>query len=179
MYISFSGNRGDELFLRFNINEDRCVFHGFESLIPMWEENFSRSHEATIDLLSESVLIYTFSRIYPEARAVSDVLSGVVKYIDDIFFDPGISMKDVAERFSYNAKYLSHLFKKAMGISFSEYLKNTRLKYAIFLIDQGVTSVKNISILTGYTDPLYFSKLFKEKMGIAPKGYILQKYGDE
>jgi AraC-like DNA-binding protein len=177
--ITFSGKRGDELLKRFCVNEANCVFHVFESLVPMWKEGVLRSKEATGDILSESVLLYTFSKLYPAINIHSDVFSDILGYVDENFSDPHLSLMSVAERFSYNTKYLSHVFKKRTGISFSKYLKNIRLKNAFFLIDQGVTSVKNISILTGYTDSLYFSKLFKEEVGVSPKTYINQKYVNE
>ena len=65
---------------------------------------------------------------------------------------------------------------KEVGITFSEYLKNTRIKHAIFLIEQGITSVKNIAILSGYRDPLYFSKIFQQTVGISPSIFINKKH---
>lgn len=37
---------------------------------------------------------------------------------------------------------------------------------------QGFTSVNDIAARCGYTDPQYFSRVFKSKMGIAPGMYI-------
>ena len=46
-----------------------------------------------------------------------------------------------------------------MSITFSAYLTNVRLKHAVFLMEQNVTSIKNIALLCGYKDPLYFSNV--------------------
>ena len=43
------------------------------------------------------------------------------------------------------------------------------------LIVSGFTSVKEISQLSGFSDPLYFSKAFKKNNGISPSEYIIQE----
>ena len=39
-------------------------------------------------------------------------------------------------------------------------------------MEEGLVSVKNIALLSGFRDPLYFSKVFAETEGISPKNYI-------
>ena len=58
-----------------------------------------------------------------------------------------------------------------MGITYSEYLKNLRIKYAISLFEHGIESVKNVAFLSGFSDPLYFSTVFKSNIGVPPKEY--------
>ena len=76
---------------------------------------------------------------------------------------------------NYHPKYISHLFKEKMGVSYSEYLRSVRLKYAVTLLDHGIDSVKNVALLSGFSDPLYFSKVFKDSIGISPSGYTKNK----
>ena len=58
-----------------------------------------------------------------------------------------------------------------MHISYSEYLRSFRLKHAISLFELGLSSVKNVAILSGFSDPLYFSTIFKKYIGISPKDF--------
>ena len=58
-----------------------------------------------------------------------------------------------------------------MVMSYSEYLRNYRINYAVSLLNHGIDSVKNIAFLSGFSDPLYFSNVFKKVMGISPKDY--------
>ena len=90
------------------------------------------------------------------------------------FTDAEFSISTVAEELNYNPKYLSHFFKKKMGITYSEYLRTLRIQYAASLFDHGIDSVKNIAFLSGYTDPLYFSSVFKKVTGLSPKEYMKQ-----
>ena len=91
------------------------------------------------------------------------------------FRDPKLSLEQIAKKIGYNPKYLSHYFKKKMNVSYSEYLRLFRFKYAISLFELGISSVKNVALLSGFSDPLYFSNAFKKAIGISPKDFILKR----
>ena len=59
-----------------------------------------------------------------------------------------------------------------MGVSYSEYLRSLRFRYAISLFELGISSVKNVALLSGFSDPLYFSNAFKKEIGLSPKEFI-------
>ena len=90
-----------------------------------------------------------------------------------------VSLKKLAGLFSYTEKYISHLFKKKMNVGFNYYLNNLRLQYAHELIAQNVHSVSEIAILCGFSDPLYFSKVFKKRVGYTPTEYMKRKGKNE
>ena len=101
----------------------------------------------------------------------------MIEMTEDGFSDPSLSISSIASELSYNPKYLSHLFKSQVGINYSEYLRNTRIKYAVTLFDSGVDSVKNVAALSGFSDPLYFSSVFKKTVGVSPKEYTKRLKG--
>ena len=169
--ISFTGARAEDLFQRFGITPGRCVFDGHEGLLPLCQESLARADEDNIDLLSESLLLYAFSRLKKDDRTGSDLVSFVVNYLDGHFTDQRLSLGQLATAAGYHEKYLSHVFKKRFGMGFSEYLKLLRIRYAVTLIENGVTSVKNVALLSGFSDPLYFSRVFTETVGVSPKNY--------
>lgn len=175
MYIDFEGSRGDSLFGRFGVQKNNRSFSGFDGLLPLWKESLARADAQTIDLISEGILLLTFAKIHPAVTKSKTMISLLIEELDNRFNDPTISISTLAEEMAYNPKYLSHLFKKEMGISFSEYLRNTRIKYAASLFDAGLDSVKNVGLLSGFTDPLYFSNVFKKTVGLSPKEYIGSK----
>lgn len=171
MYIDFEGLRADELLHRFNISQIRRAFSGFESIAPMWRESLSRADEKNIDLATESVLLYTFSRIMDSSNLKNNIVNRMIEIIENNFTDTELSLSAIAEELSYNPKYLSQLFKKKMGVGYNEYLTSVRLKFAINLFDMGLDSVKNVALLSGFSDPLYFSSVFKKATGLAPREY--------
>ncbi|MBE6644502.1 MAG: helix-turn-helix transcriptional regulator [Ruminococcaceae bacterium] len=171
MYIEFDGSRADELLRRFDIKHSNRCFEGFDGLIPLWSESLSRASEQTIDLASESILLYTFSRLSTGMSKDDGLVNRILEISEERFRDVDLSLSAVAEMLSYNPKYLSHVFKKKMGVGYSEYLRSLRIKYAISLFDHGLDSVKNVSILSGFSDPLYFSSVFKKDVGVSPSEY--------
>ena len=125
--------------------------------------------------MAESTLLYTFSRLTANYSDDISLVNNVLQIIEESFSDPNLSIGEIARELSYNPKYLSHLFLKKVGVPYSDYLKNIRLKHAISLFDRGLDSIKNVAFLSGYNDPLYFSTVFKKTVGISPKEYILSK----
>lgn len=171
MYISFSGQRCENLFRRFGIKPENRLFKGFESIVPLWQESIARASEETIDLAAESMLLYAFSRLFGNNIKEHSLINKIVAISEERFTDPDLSLTVISNELSYNSKYISHIFKEKMGISYSEYLRSLRLKFAVSLFDRGLDSVKNVALLSGFTDPLYFSTVFKKHIGVSPKEY--------
>lgn len=173
MYISFKGTKSEELFERFGINISNRIFSGCEGLLPFWQSALGKADSKNLDLLSESVLLYTFSQMSQcEKNSEQYLIGSIIKHIEDCFSDNRLSLASTAQTLGYNPKYISRIFSKNVGITFSEYLKNTRIKHAVFLMENGVTAIKNVALLSGYSDPLYFSNVFKSSLGLSPSEYL-------
>ena len=175
MYISFEGGRADELFFRFGICAANRIIGGNKTLIPFWKNELLRADDNNIDLVSESVLMYTFSRLTRSSERNDDTFWRIVKHVDDNFFDLKLTLSSVSDKFGYNEKYLSRRFKEYTGLGFSKYLRGVRINHALFLFEHGVESVRNVSILCGFDDAFYFSRVFKEVTGASPREYLKRK----
>lgn len=172
MYIDFSGSRAQELMRRFGIRPARRCFDGFDGMIPLWKESLSRAPEQSVDLAAESMLLYGFSRLSGQADQRGSLVNRAMEITEQEFSDPSFSLALLAQRLGYNAKYLSHVFKSSMGLNYCEYLRSLRIKHAVSLFDLGIDSVKNVALLSGFSDPLYFSSVFKKAVGLSPTAYI-------
>lgn len=171
MYIDFDGTRATELLRRFAIIDNNRKFSGFDGLIPFWKESLSRASKENIDLSAESILLYSFSRFAALAPKGNSLINRIIELTEENFKDNSFSINTVAEELGYNTKYISHIFKEKSGVTYSEYLRDLRIKYAISLFDHGIDSVKNVAALSGFSDPLYFSTVFKKCVGVTPKEY--------
>ncbi len=173
MYIMFHGLRAGELFQRFRIVPENCIFEGHDGLLAFWQNCLSKANENNLDLISESVLLYTFAQMSPQVIIGKQrLVDGILEYVEENFKDASLSLSTVAEHLGYNSKYLSKVFKEELGTSFTEYVKNIRIQYAIFLMERGITTVKNLALLCGFTDPYYFSNVFKTVVGVSPSKYL-------
>ena len=181
IYISYEGRRARELVDRMRFDERSPVYHGFERLIPFWEEAVNAVNENNIDLMTEGVLLYTASCIC--SRFVSDVTESgernnilhIKQYLDEHYTDPKLNLQTLSEMFSYNYKYVSKMFVRTVGMHFHEYLTDLRLSNSVRLIENGFISVKEIAHMSGFSDALYFSKVFARKNGMSPSEMI-KKY---
>lgn len=100
--------------------------------------------------------------------------SGKVRYIKAFMeqnYSRDISLNDVAGDLGMNAIYLSQLFKKETGSTFSAYLTKVRMNQAIRLLRTGEYKIYEVSEMVGYQTVQYFSKVFKKETGKNPKDY--------
>ena len=99
----------------------------------------------------------------------------ILNYVNENYRDPALTLCKVADIFSYTEKYVSSLFKKHMETGFNKYVNSRRIDHALQLIDKGYRSVRSIAVECGFSDALYFSKVFKKKTGITPTEMIQNK----
>jgi AraC-like DNA-binding protein len=59
-----------------------------------------------------------------------------------------------------------------MSLSPLDYLTEYRIKASCNLLEKGCYSLKEIAYQCGFTNALYYSKVFKKVMGFAPTSYL-------
>lgn len=104
------------------------------------------------------------------APVISLVIKKALSLVNE-FYKDGITLDEIADRLSITPEYLGSLFYKEMGINFSAYIKKFRLKKAKELLISTDFKTYEISEQVGYTDPKYFSRVFKETTGLTPGEY--------
>ena len=181
LYVDFNGARAALLFKRFGIHPSTRKKENFNALIPFCKDCLISTRQECIDMVAESILLYVFSRISVERNTTNDVLQRIIDLTEENFRDPELSISTIAREIGYHPKYLSHFFKEKMNTSYSEYLRAFRFKHAISLFELGISSVKNVALLSGFSDPLYFSSSFKKSIGLSPTEFIatLSKRNEE
>ena len=172
LYIEFGGARADSLFRRFGIYPHARKNEAFNGAIPFCKDCLLNARQENFDIISESVLLYVFSRLSAAQSTQNAIIQRIIEITEEEFHDTELSMTQIAERIGYNPKYLSHFFKEKMNVGYKEYLSAQRFKYAVSLFEHGISSVKNVALLSGFSDPLYFSNAFKKAIGLSPKEYI-------
>lgn len=79
-----------------------------------------------------------------------------------------ISLDDVSREVDISPYYFSKLFKEETGVNFIEYVTAIRICRAKQLLRTTDYSMKEICGQIGYTDPNYFSRIFKKTVGQTP-----------
>lgn len=82
-----------------------------------------------------------------------------------------LKLGDVANHIGMNESYLSHIFKKQTGNTFTDFVNNIRIKKAQALFRREDMNVQEVSELVGYANVSYFSRVFKQIVGVTPNEY--------
>lgn len=87
------------------------------------------------------------------------------------YYDQGITLEEIANKLFVSEEYLSALFKKETGTTFSETIRKYRIEKVKELLLDTHLKLNQIAELAGYSDPKYMSKVFKEEMGMLPNEF--------
>ena len=103
------------------------------------------------------------------------MLEMILNYVDNHYRESSMTLSSVASIFAYTENYFSSIFKKQMRMGFNQYVNHLRIAYALRMIEDGCGSVREIASESGFSDALYFSKVFKKKVGVTPSEKIKQR----
>ncbi len=93
-----------------------------------------------------------------------------LKYIKEHFRER-LTLETVASKVFVNPKYFSHVFKREMGVAFTEYVIGLKIEYACKLLETTNYHAYRISIECGFSDPSYFNRVFCAQMNMTPQTY--------
>ncbi len=87
------------------------------------------------------------------------------------FYNTGITLDEIALKLNITPEYLGSQFRKEIGVNFSAYIKEIRVKKAKELLIGSQMKLYEIAEKVGYADAKYFSRVFKETTGQLPADY--------
>jgi len=101
-------------------------------------------------------------------------VKNIVDAISDDFYDCNIDLNALLNQSGYSEDYIRAQFKRIMGKTPTEFLTKVRIDHACHLIDlyKSAVSLSDIAEMCGYSDYVYFSRRFKQVMGVSPKEYM-------
>ncbi|MDR2951963.1 MAG: response regulator [Treponema sp.] len=115
---------------------------------------------------------------YRDAHTQGRYKSVIVKareYIDRNFSGADISLHSTAIYVGISPNHLSTVFAQETGENFIEYLTRVRIEKAKQLLSDTSMKSANIAYETGFSDPHYFSYIFKKNAGVSPREYRLKE----
>jgi len=88
-----------------------------------------------------------------------------------------LHLKDIAEYVGYSTSHFSALFLQKTGYSPLNYFIHLKIQEACHFLDFSELKMNQISMLIGFEDPFYFSRIFTKTMGESPSEYRRKKKG--
>lgn len=106
----------------------------------------------------------------PGNVARDSLIGRALSYIDE-HYNVSMPLESVAEALFVNKSYLSDLFSKTVGMTFTQYKNTVRIGHARELIRKGGLSMTEVAALTGFDSSSWFSKVFHQIEGISPQQF--------
>ncbi|NQT59182.1 MAG: helix-turn-helix transcriptional regulator [Bacteroidetes bacterium] len=98
---------------------------------------------------------------------VSERMQHMLAYIREHIADR-MNRQVLAEIFHLSPEYVNTLFKQELGISTSACIHREKVIHGYQLLHSQGLSVAETAYACGFSDPFYFSRVFKKVLGIAP-----------
>ena len=130
------------------------------------EENFTRIIEQVLNFALE----YRDSKM---TGKYGDVILKAKKFIEENYADQNTTLTSVAEQVCLSPNHFSTIFSQECKTTFIEYLTSVRIENAKRLMRETEMKGYDIAYECGFSDPHYFSYIFKKNTGLSPREYKL------
>lgn len=100
----------------------------------------------------------------------ANITAGVEAYLAEHIRD-SISLQETAQHFGYSVSNIQKIFKAVTGQSIIVYFNKLKLDEAKILIAENNMTFSQIASYLGYSNPNYFSRIFKATVGMTPTEY--------
>lgn len=159
--------------------EDR--FRLFEEIYSTLKNGYSKNNLE----FSITTLFYFFGSLkYLSAYRASNVISLQKRDVAEeaIHFmrenvRKRLTLKEIADYVEFSSSHFSTLFQNKTGYSPLNYFIHLKIQEACHYLDFTDIKINQVSLLVGFDDPFYFSRLFAKTMGISPSEYREKKKG--
>lgn len=139
---------------------------------------YSDRKEKTALLSAYGDLISCYLVAYQTVQQRSSVVDRIEHNIISNYADCDYELDTFLHSLPFSYDYLRKLFQKELGVTPHKYLIDKRLQIAAEVLvnnNNNGSTIADIALMCGFRDPLYFSKMFKKKYGIAPSYYLKSK----
>ncbi|QLG41213.1 helix-turn-helix domain-containing protein [Paenibacillus sp. E222] len=131
----------------------------------------------TMVKLSLTQLLLRIYRKMTSERSVNDILfssqkqtsvSRVLHYLNQNYTE-NVSLDDLSKTLHLNKYYICHSFKETTGYTISNYVIRKRVAEAKKMLLSTDAPILSISETLGFNTPVYFSRAFKQYVGVSPQ----------
>ena len=157
----------DTMNTSFQISDTKGTFGWlFEQSFEEFKEKQEGYEEIIINYI-KAILFHIHRSFKNNKTATIDILNSSVRFIHEHFYE-SVSVEQLSSISCVSKSYLSRLFLKRLGMSPMRYLNSVRVDIAKKLLIDSKLSISDIAVKVGFSDPLYFSRVFNKLTGVAP-----------
>jgi AraC-like DNA-binding protein len=141
------------------LDAERPVFYEIavrETLSRIWEVVYRRMPADSKDA--------------PHGRMEYERVKKMLDYIEQHYAE-NVRLSGISEEVLLCESECCRLFKRYMNMTIIEYLNNYRIDRSIESLADTDLSVTEIALMSGFSDPNYYSKMFSARKGVSPRKY--------
>ncbi len=178
MWINFTGSQAEKLInsaeipinTPFTVTTPQYIFEGFETFFTEFKCR-PFLHELAISYkLVHLMVLFSRSTGGRVRNKKSGPLTDTLVYIGENYTQD-IPTEKLAEMEHLSCAHFRRLFKEKTGMTPTQYITAMRLKYAEQMLLETDLSIKEIAKSVGFSDQLYFSKVFSHYFGSSPSDF--------
>lgn len=161
-------------YLIFHTESDGWIRHLFQHAMLEFAEGGAASYQI-VPLVMELIFAYV-QKDYGEKTTLSvkgnmsvSRIPLFLRYLQVNY--QKFSLEEMAQHFHLSSFYISRSFRKYMGKTIRETVKEIRISVAEILLQNTEYGVNEIAELVGYQDISYFIELFRKEKGLTPLQY--------
>ncbi|MFB9275478.1 response regulator [Cohnella cellulosilytica] len=142
------------------------------STLPEIELGEAIAKAVSYPSLTKDVLrVYAAAAVRDQAQDTPPIVLDVERFLREHYAE-SITGEELSRRFGFVPSYITKLFRAHRGVSPLQYLTRVRLDKAKEIIrGEPRLMLKEIAQMVGYSDPLYFSRVFRKEVGVWPSEY--------
>ncbi|MBO5747040.1 MAG: helix-turn-helix transcriptional regulator [Clostridia bacterium] len=173
LYVHFCGTVSEEILLKAGLDRS-CVILNTSGEAKRVFEVVLRCYRSGDEMTAVGNLLRLTALLSPKVQAPQNIGAKLIlseaEFISSHYSEE-IDLNACAERCGFSRSRFTHLFTEVVGISPYRYQQKFRLEQACELLRSTTLSIGEVSESVGFSDALYFSRLFKKRFGVTPSHY--------
>lgn len=184
-WVGFNGSDAKRWILQTGITEEHPVFHfGENKNIPVALQEICNTSAALPgdEARMQARLLLFLAELMDYFGNATAVRTDGYEYVQkavhfiECNYSRDIGIAAVASSVGISRSHLYRLFMENISISPNEYITRYRISKAVTLLETGNFSVGEVAYSTGFSDQLYFSRVFKKYQGVPPSQYLSKEH---
>lgn len=182
--LHFNGQNAEYLFeqfyrdnsVMFQTDRPNQLQNCIENVLRACQSNY-RFYELKTSHLLEELIMEIIDEKYHNTQRIPDFILNLRNYMDHHFTEQ-LSLNELSEFTKISKYHLSREFKKYTGFTINEYLINSRLDRAKYLLSNTELSITQISQICGFVNYSNFYNLFLKNTGTIPTDFRKKGYSE-
>ena len=152
------------------LNQSEKIKSLFNKIFSVWVAKGDGYYFECVSIIYKIFAELQKKNYIPESQFNS--IKPAIDYIEKHFLDKKITAEELTLCCTISYPYIKKLFVKKFGVPPIKYSIQLKINYACDLLKSELYTISQISEICGYNDIYFFSRQFKEYMGLSPTDFI-------